>query len=169
LPNFGVKDFHELSKEALLHQAEQAKAKGKYKEAVRCLNVLIERQPGDAELLLQRGVNQASSGVPTKRKLAIADFNLALEYAKERELKVKILFERALTHKFMWKTKEAINDFGEVLELDPSHVQAAFEIGMMFRENLEFKSALEYFEKVLEVDPVHENALLYCYRCYQVI
>ncbi|MEF9437764.1 MAG: tetratricopeptide repeat protein [Candidatus Mariimomonas ferrooxydans] len=51
-----------------------------------------------------------------------------------------------------------MGEYKKVLEIDPEHAYAHYDMGYIYRKNGEYKKALEAYKKVLEIDPEHPYA-----------
>lgn len=182
------KDFYEMETETLFKLATEAEKKREHTEAVRCLNILIERDPGNILCLKQRAFNLASTGEHKKRQLALQDFNLALEHIEEKirknnnrmfndpglmELKIDVLFQRGLTYYYMNdenKINLAIDDFRTVIKLKNDCFDAFYQLGTIFLDNQNLENALEnalnYFNEAINIQPKHEDALYKRCNCF---
>lgn len=123
--------------------------------AIGCLDLLVRRHPKNVDYLLLRGICSASTLDPAKRKLALGDFNAALDYCGDNQKsRIRVLTERGITHQYMWNADQALADFDRILELDPNNRDIRLRRAkLVLDERLDFKQAFEDYGYILKSDP----------------
>lgn len=87
---------------------------------------------------------------------AIDDLTTLLAMDQKNE---KVLFLRGVAYQKMERFPEAINDYKAVLKINPDHLQAHNNLGMMYAFKLaEPKLALQEFDTFLSLDPKNAQA-----------
>ena len=54
--------------------------------------------------------------------------------------------------------KEAINFFLETLKLNPDHIKALNNIGLLYIENNNYELAFNYLKKAIDINPLYSKA-----------
>jgi len=118
----------------MMNEAEKS-----FLEAIKLKSDYRESDFGLAQVYAKKGENEK----------ALAVFNdLAAIYNNEQ-----VFYERGKLFYNEGKTDKAMEDFLRVLEINPSHSNAMYSIGLALEKKGEKDLALKYFKKVLELNP----------------
>jgi len=87
-------------------------------------------------------------------------FSIPSVIAAYSEEDVDLLFEKGLESYQNEKHDEALSYFEKVLEIEPNHLGALTNKGVLLNTLGKHDEALSYFDKVLEIEPNHVDALV---------
>jgi Tfp pilus assembly protein PilF len=76
------------------------------------------------------------------------------------EAQISDYFDRAERYKSRNQYNDAVRFYDLVLDLDPNHVDALNNKGIILWANRKYKLAINHFDKVLELDPKNSEALI---------
>ena len=108
-------------------------------DQLEALSSFIEENPSFSQGYASRGLFYYNA---TNYESALSDFNVALKLNPEN---IDYLFNLALCHEKLKKTYEAAKLFLTVIELDPGHSGAYFNLGnLQFKQGL-FDDAITYY------------------------
>ncbi|MBS1511799.1 MAG: tetratricopeptide repeat protein [Bacteroidetes bacterium] len=80
------------------------------------------------------------------------------EDAKKNERKVNELFNAGLNFYYKGIIDKAIEQYNNVLAINPGHVDAYVEIGNSYFKNKEYDKAISYYEHAIRLDAASNNA-----------
>ncbi|MDF1666004.1 MAG: tetratricopeptide repeat protein [Planctomycetota bacterium] len=101
-------------------------------------------------------------------RVAIQHFNILIDELKHPEEGIcQAYYQRGLFHIFNTAfsgqhsdSSAAVYDFTEVLERDPNHLGAHFQLARYFAQRLQRNRALEHLAQVIALNPQHRDAYL---------
>ena len=77
----------------------------------------------------------------------------------ETESENDILLNKASQHLKLGEYEEAISYYDQILETNPNHVQALFDMGFSLSMLEKFEESIPYYERVLNIEPYNQLAL----------
>ncbi len=121
-----------------------------YRKAMDCYNAAIKMEPNYYKALYGRSyLNYTHQLFPE----AINDASVAFKVAKNKEEAIDILNFRALIFTRLQDIENAIQDYKDVLELDPEYDMAYSNLSMLFANKGEHEKAKELQLKSIELNP----------------
>lgn len=132
--------------------------KGKYEEALACLNWAIELEPDDPSTLSNRGLIYRLLNNYDK---SIADLNHSLELKPDDPI---ALLNRGNTFGELRKYDKSLADLNHSLELKPNHLDTLISRGVTYSKLKRYDEALADFNHSLEINPNSPYAL-YNFSC----
>ena len=85
-------------------------------------------------------------------------FPVILVYG-ETESENDILLNKASQHLKLGEYEEAISYYDQILETNPNHVQALFDMGFSLSMLEKYEESIPYYERVLNIEPYNQLAL----------
>ena len=131
--------------------------KGLYEDALECLDLALQEDPGSGQAWNQRGLVCLALGKLDESR-----------YSYDRALEIRPGFPEALVNKgsllrqIAWKKREmgllleAMMLFDKALEVSPGFVPALHEKGLLVFSMGKKEEALTYFDRALKADPGYE-------------
>lgn len=138
------------------HQTEAARLLadevGNTSRALEVTLDLLERHPGDAELLARADDLAERSGAWA---VAAAGFRAAERATEDPALDAELLWRIGAAHKRAGDIEAAMQAMQELTWLDPKHTDALSELVELFADQERFKSQVEVLERLVEltIDP----------------
>lgn len=136
----------------------------RFEEAVRAARRALDRNPGfgPAHDVLGQALEELG-----RTDSALRAYGLAIEEAEQDEDRAWAFWHRAGLLRELGRLEEAEADLRRAVRLDPSRVEARYELGQTLRERGEAAAAAETLEEAVEIapgDPKIRYALALCYR-----
>lgn len=125
---------------------------GKYEEALRDFNKVLELDPNNAGSYHNRGVLHYHQG---KYAEALTDLNRAIELKLEN---AESYTNRGAAHAGLGNFAAAISDFNKAIELDPDHADAYNNRGAQYAKAGMFEAAISDFSRALALSPDYVDA-----------
>ncbi|MCY3412213.1 MAG: tetratricopeptide repeat protein [Candidatus Heimdallarchaeota archaeon] len=141
-----------------------------YDGAIEQYEKVLEQDPEDVDTLIKTG----------KAHKKLNRFERALEYFKrafslkpdydglQEELdetqktvnleKIDLYLQKAREYRTEEKPKKAISNYKKVLEIDPDHLEALYEMGELLKKQGELEEARECFLKIKSIDPEYKDS-----------
>jgi len=137
-----------------LNKGNELSNQGKYEEALRCFDNVLETEPDDPTALTYKGIALADLG---REKESMEIFNNLLEIAPNDHA---LLNNKAQALTRFGKLDEAIELYDKSLEINPSYDKAYFNKGLIFQGQKKFDESIQLFDKAIEINPNYEKALI---------
>ena len=135
------------------------RASGNLDRAVADLTRTLELAPADAQALSDRGIAHYLKGDPASRKLALADYDAAIQANPNH---AEALNNRAWAVFQAGRAADALTDANRSIEADPTNGYAYDTRGQIFEALGRREDAIRDFERAVQFDPSQEasNAAL---------
>ncbi|MBS1258621.1 MAG: Cell division coordinator CpoB [Candidatus Scalindua arabica] len=141
---------------------------GKFDEAIAEYKKAMEIKPRDDILnkLGQAHQQKRLAGKPEGQPAKIDTFTSkkALDemprLEREQELSIEELYDRGISYYDKGMVDKAIEEFKEVLELDPEDAETHYNLGNAYADKLMFDEAMEEYKKAIDIKPEFINAYL---------
>ncbi len=141
---------------------------GKFDEAITEYKKALEIKPRDDILnkLGQAHQQKRLAGKPEEQPAKIDTFTSkktldempGLE--REQELSIEELYDRGISYYDKGMIDKAIEEFKEVLELDPDDIETHYHLGNAYADKEIFDEAISIYKKVIEKNPEFIDAYL---------
>ena len=141
---------------------------GKFDEAITEYKKALEIKPRDDILnkLGQAHQQKRLAGKPEEQPAKIDTFTSkktldempGLE--REQELSIEELYDRGISYYDKGMIDKAIEEFKEVLELDPDDIETHYHLGNAYADKEMFDEAISIYKKVIEKNPEFIDAYL---------
>ncbi len=141
---------------------------GKFDEAIIEYKKALEIEPRDDILnkLGQAHQQKRLAGKPEEQPAKIDTFTSkktldempGLE--REQELSIEELYDRGISYYDKGMIDKAIEEFKEVLELDPDDIETHYHLGNAYADKEMFDEAISIYKKVIEKNPEFIDAYL---------
>ena len=119
-----------------------------YDQKIATLEGIVAKEPGNRNAWAQLGHNYFDSKQPMK---AIDAYQQALDLDDKDP---NILTDQGVMFRRVGWYDKAIGNFIKASELDPTHQQSLYNLGIVYRYDLnDFKKALAAWEKLLAINP----------------
>lgn len=148
-----VTEVKEINLDELLHQATHAVEKGRYRDAIRDLEIVTEMVPEHSEAWNNLGVANLLVGDMEQAERA---FRSGLEQDPENPQMVKNLIQTLL--QMDTRVEEGMGLLVKFIELRPSDPDAMYMLGRCLQAGGDFARAVMVFERVIEMDSGYELA-----------
>jgi tetratricopeptide (TPR) repeat protein len=139
--------------QAIFEEANALLAQGQLGPALARYDALLAREPGQADVLANRGVALQMLG---RLPEAVASYDAALS---QRPGHPDALANRGFARLDLGQFAEALADFAEVNMLAPQHVAAQYGGGMAHQRLGQASVAIESYDRVLQLAPEHALAM----------
>lgn len=150
---FTTSNVQEINLDDLVKQARDAVRKGRYREAIRALEVVTEMVPEHTEAWNNLGVANLLAGEMDQAELA---FRHGLEQDPDNPQIIKNLIQTLL--QMDSKVEEGMNLLVKFLELRPTDPDAMYMLGRCLQAGGDLHKAAAVFDRVLILDPTYELA-----------
>ncbi len=77
---------------------------------------------------------------------------------KNKDLIIKDILNQAIKHQIKKNFKSAQNLYLKILKINPNHLDACNNLGMLFHKNGDYQKAIKLFQKILKTQPNYLNA-----------
>ena len=141
-------DVQEVNLDDLLNYARKAVEKGKYRDAIRSLEIVTEMVPEHTEAWNNLGVAYLLAGEMDQAELA---FRSGLEQDPENPQIIKNLIQTLL--QMETRVSEGLDMLVKFLELRPTDPDAIYMLGRCLQAGGELHKASALFTRVLQIDP----------------
>jgi len=125
-----------------------------FEEALELLQNQLKANPDDIETLHLMGLTYAKKGDYIKAEMF---FKKELEIDLNRK---EAHFNLALIHSEQNRLSEAIDDFENVVKLNPKDVQALNDLGVIYYSKGKVDKSHDLFSEALRVNPTYKDAFL---------
>lgn len=124
-----------------------------YQQRINNLEVILAKEPNNRNAWVQLGHNYFDSNQPMK---AIETYAKALEMDGDD---ADVLTDQGVMYRRIGWFDKAIDNFEKANELNPSHVQSLYNLGIVYRDDLgNQKKAKEAWTRYLLISPIGKEA-----------
>lgn len=141
-------DSKEINLDMYISEAHAAVEKGKYREAIRLLEIVTELVPEHTEAWNNLGVANLLANDLERAEIA---FRSGLEQDPENPQLIKNLIQTLL--QLEDKVEEGMNMLVKYLELRPIDPDAIFMLGRCFEAGGDKQKAITLYKRTLQLDP----------------
>lgn len=138
---------------ALSNCANLTKVIGTSEEAIKAYSDVLTYDMNHFAARYNRAVLYSES---KQYELARQDYNMLEPLAETPELKVSVIFNRALALLELGNLEGAIADFSKVIDINASYQQAYLNRGILLNKKRNFELAEKDFEKALSLAPTND-------------
>lgn len=124
--------------------------KGEYDLALKAFTKAIELESDWSNGYNERGILYSELG---EYELAIADFNIGIQYAENDNIKGSFYTNRALPKQYLQDWEGAYQDLKQALVYNPNDIGALVNLGSLCGEMGKTDEAIKYLEYGLEIIP----------------
>jgi tetratricopeptide (TPR) repeat protein len=128
------------------------------KDAQKVIDNAIQHHPNNPEFHIRRGILNNLRGQPRK---AITDFDTAIGLSNGTN-NIQILINRGIAYIQDERYDDAINDFTEVLNINPRYAPALNQRAFSYYKLGNFNESINDYNKIIDLNP--ENAMNYYNR-----
>lgn len=144
---------------AYFHRGSIYGKSGRLKEAISDLTEAINVSPGFTQAYINRAIAKAMN---QDARGALADLDSVLVKGKNESA----YFNRGILKNDLKEYDQAIPDFQEAINLNPSCTSCYYSLGLANYYAKQFQNAVKAFSTCLEMNPSYGNALYYRALCY---
>ncbi len=146
-------DVREVNLDELLKTATRSVEKGRYRDAIRNLEIVTEMVPEHTEAWNNLGVANLLAGDMDRAELA---FRSGLEQDPENPQMIKNLIQTLL--QMDTRVEEGMNMLVKFIELRPTDPDAMYMLGRCLQAGGDLHRAVAIYERVLQIDSSYELA-----------
>ena len=124
-----------------------------YQQNIKNLEMLLTKEPNNRNALVQLGHNYFDSDQPMK---AVETYDKALNIDGNDP---DVLTDQGVMYRRIGWFDKAIKNFEKANELNPQHLQSLYNLGIVYRDDLEDKNnAKKAWTRYLEIAPIGKNS-----------
>ena len=137
-----------------LTKGNELSNQGKYGEAIKCFEKVLELEPEDPTAITYKGIALADLG---RESESMQCFDSLLESDPNDQATIN---NKAQALSRLGKLDEALELYDKIIEINPNYEKAYYNKGLIFQEREKLDEALELYDKALEINPNYEKALI---------